>query len=494
MATAEAATSSVGPRYAPDDPTLPQPWKGLIDGSTGLMYYWNPETNVTQYEKPSAAPPPLPPGLPPPTPKLAPIPGATSVQPSDAQGQQQSPHIGQSLKQEQPQQGPSQVSAGQQQGSHVNPTMQQQLHHVRPYGMQQASHQMPMVQPGPLQHFTQPQVQQVQPFQGMQAGKHQDFQFTQHQTSHGLYSHQNMNSQAQSVPEQQKHHLLQGQHFPHQQEHNIEFSQREDAEIPQGKQMGFSPIPFQQSSQSSTLAPNPMAGPPSQPMQYSGSSANMQQPASQVHWSHSGSDSAHYQHAPRFQSQMGPVSSHGPQLNVPPPGSNVGYEENLHGKVGNKFYENPIKDVHAMPPQASHPMLAAIPHARSQHEMRTADQAIQNSAQGYPGGYNNSGGPPLHNIYGQATSGGGPPISTIAQMRPPSTSMGHPDAEDYRKKHEITTMGENVPDPFITFEATGFPQEILRDVRYLLRRRSTCRTLYCYEMLIHFHNQYIEFF
>ncbi|KAK1359500.1 DEAD box RNA helicase family protein [Heracleum sosnowskyi] len=38
--------------YAPEDPTLPKPWKGLLDGSTGTIYYWNQETNVTQYEKP----------------------------------------------------------------------------------------------------------------------------------------------------------------------------------------------------------------------------------------------------------------------------------------------------------------------------------------------------------------------------------------------------------------------------------------------------------
>ncbi|XP_062014045.1 F-box/FBD/LRR-repeat protein At5g56420-like [Rosa rugosa] len=36
------------------DPTLPRPWKGLIDPSTGWLYFWNPETNVTQYERPSA--------------------------------------------------------------------------------------------------------------------------------------------------------------------------------------------------------------------------------------------------------------------------------------------------------------------------------------------------------------------------------------------------------------------------------------------------------
>lgn len=56
---ATATATSVGPRYAPADPTLPKPWKGLVDGKTGYLYFWNPETNVTQYERPlsSAAPP-----------------------------------------------------------------------------------------------------------------------------------------------------------------------------------------------------------------------------------------------------------------------------------------------------------------------------------------------------------------------------------------------------------------------------------------------------
>ncbi|KAL8160119.1 hypothetical protein V2J09_001656 [Rumex salicifolius] len=49
---ATVATAAVGPRYAPDDPTLPKPWRGLVDGETGYLYYWNPETNVTQYDKP----------------------------------------------------------------------------------------------------------------------------------------------------------------------------------------------------------------------------------------------------------------------------------------------------------------------------------------------------------------------------------------------------------------------------------------------------------
>ncbi|KAJ8452172.1 hypothetical protein Cgig2_016753 [Carnegiea gigantea] len=49
------ATASHQPRFAPEDPTLPKPWKGLVDGKTGYLYFWNPETNVTQYERPVAS-------------------------------------------------------------------------------------------------------------------------------------------------------------------------------------------------------------------------------------------------------------------------------------------------------------------------------------------------------------------------------------------------------------------------------------------------------
>ncbi|KAG2714578.1 hypothetical protein I3760_03G033600 [Carya illinoinensis] len=50
---AAMTVSSTGPRYAPEDPTLPKPWRGLVDGKTGYLYFWNPETNVTQYERPT---------------------------------------------------------------------------------------------------------------------------------------------------------------------------------------------------------------------------------------------------------------------------------------------------------------------------------------------------------------------------------------------------------------------------------------------------------
>lgn len=67
----DVASTSSAPRYAPEDPTLPNPWKGLIDGTNGMLYYWNPETNVTQYEKPPSTIPPVPLG-PPPTPLIPP--------------------------------------------------------------------------------------------------------------------------------------------------------------------------------------------------------------------------------------------------------------------------------------------------------------------------------------------------------------------------------------------------------------------------------------
>lgn len=48
------ASAAAGISYAPEDPALPKPWKGLVDDKTGYLYYWNPETNITQYEKPVA--------------------------------------------------------------------------------------------------------------------------------------------------------------------------------------------------------------------------------------------------------------------------------------------------------------------------------------------------------------------------------------------------------------------------------------------------------
>uniref|UniRef100_A0A0D9Y3X4 RNA helicase n=1 Tax=Oryza glumipatula TaxID=40148 RepID=A0A0D9Y3X4_9ORYZ len=65
-AAAAAAATARGPRYAPPDPTLPKPWRGLIDGNTGYLYFWNPETKAVQYDRPTAPPPSSPPAQQPP--------------------------------------------------------------------------------------------------------------------------------------------------------------------------------------------------------------------------------------------------------------------------------------------------------------------------------------------------------------------------------------------------------------------------------------------
>ncbi|KAL6882129.1 hypothetical protein ACP4OV_011601 [Aristida adscensionis] len=72
MSSGGGSSGRAAPRYAPDDPSLPKPWRGLVDGTTGYLYYWNPETNVTQYERPMPPEdqlPPPPPPLPPPPPR-----------------------------------------------------------------------------------------------------------------------------------------------------------------------------------------------------------------------------------------------------------------------------------------------------------------------------------------------------------------------------------------------------------------------------------------
>ncbi|KAG2295323.1 hypothetical protein Bca52824_041992 [Brassica carinata] len=65
-----AATAPSAVRYAPEDHSLPKPWKGLVDDRTGYLYFWNPETNVTQYERPTSSQPP----------NFAEVPVASSVQ------------------------------------------------------------------------------------------------------------------------------------------------------------------------------------------------------------------------------------------------------------------------------------------------------------------------------------------------------------------------------------------------------------------------------
>ncbi|KAI7744953.1 hypothetical protein M8C21_027074, partial [Ambrosia artemisiifolia] len=352
------ASDASGPRYAPPDPTLPEPWKGLIDGSSGVMYYWNPETNITQYEKPTAVPPQVPSG-PPPVPSV-PQPvsalGARTEQPNGIPGQQT------------PQ---------------MFPTPEQQM--------------------PPQQGNSIPQS-----YQGVNMEQSQSYQFTHHQPMPYMGYQQRPPNMMQ--PPQ---HL---QQFPPQQGHRAT-------------------PPVQ--NQHSDAIPNQ---PP--PTQYGGSQFNMQQPSSFGQLQQSGVE--YQQHGQQFQNQMGQ------QPNIPPVGSKMGFEDNPPGRGGNDQYFNAKNGGPAMTPHQ--PKLAAIPVARTQVNVPSVVP----------------GGPVSHNMYGQAT--GGPPFMNNAMMRANPAVMVSPDAMNlssvdmYRQKHDVTATGDNVPAPFMSFESTGFPPELLREI------------------------------
>lgn len=408
MATAEAAPAALGPRYAPDDPTLPKPWKGLIDGSTGLLYYWNPETNITQYEKPIALPPPLPAGPPPAasTPKLAPIPVAHSMPPggvvaqhgqqllqtSHQQGQQMSnlsQQHGQTMPQQQSpqvaqvtQQQPSQVAqVGQQHSSQPVQSMPQpSLHQVRPQMLQPLGQQMPQQQTQQLHHHIPQQAIQSQHFG---QGASQDYgsfmvqsqahQFT-HQNLHYVSYSPNMLSSGQQNS-QQIQHKTHGQPLENQQEFKAAFPKIEEVDFKNGSQVGLSPSQYQQKTALSVQNnQNIPAGISSvqvprigvtagQPQQFGGMSGSMQQPSSAMHSQHGSSDLV-YQHGHNFQNQMGHGMMHGQPSNVHPVDLKMGHEDNLCGRAVNEYYYNSGKEVPAMGSQP--PNIAPIPISRNQ--------------------------------------------------------------------------------------------------------------------------------
>ncbi|XP_038978927.1 DEAD-box ATP-dependent RNA helicase 40-like [Phoenix dactylifera] len=250
MATTEAAPASLGPRFAPEDPALPKPWKGLIDGSTGLLYYWNPETNVTQYERPATSAPPLPPGPPPSAslPNLAPIPIARTVPPNGTVQQQPRQQLVQQAGQQVQQQQPSQ-QVFQQEGQLTQ--QQQKLSQQLP--LQQSGQQMTLQQSG--QQVALQQTQQL-PYQQPQQVSNQ--QFTQQRTPRH-FSHM----QLQQMPYQQISYL-QGQLMPRpegQQQQGLQFASYQQGQQSQGPQVSYQQgqqpqgpqIPHQQQTQESQM-------------------------------------------------------------------------------------------------------------------------------------------------------------------------------------------------------------------------------------------------
>ncbi|KAK6160945.1 hypothetical protein DH2020_004326 [Rehmannia glutinosa] len=548
MATAESSSSTLGPRYAPDDPTLPEPWKGLIDGSTGLLYFWNPETNVTHnqsiatrqysdssksatdahaaatraaYELIAAAT------------DAGSTTGHTTASDTSwtAAGLTLGPYnaagscTGASeATNDATVRSTRAISVG---ATPMQPGQQghsQSMQHIP----MQSGHQVPYQQMQLMPH-----VQQGQMYPGAQMGTPHGFQFT-HQHTQYMAHQQNMplqgpQSSSQQVPHKQEHkieisqrddnefhqvkqpgfspahpHLMQGQQYPHLREHKTGIPQRDDVEFQQVNQAGFSPAQMQQTGMPSvqnlpaganTSHAHKMSVQPNQTTEYGGPSANMQQNNHLSHVPQPGAEITHPQHGSRFQTQMGPGMMHGQQQNLPPVGSKMPYEENHSGRPGNDYLYNTSKDVNAMPPQL--PKLAPLPMTRNQQEMRIGDFPSQNVTPSLPGRFTGPGGPPLHGVHGH--SSGAPPYPNNAFVRPPLAMMGPSDpthlsaAEIYRQKHEVTATGEDVPAPFMTFEATGFPPEILQEVSAISAPEEEHMS-YAAVLCSYLCNNYTEFF
>lgn len=387
MATAESAAAADGPRYAPDDPSLPKPWKGLIDGSSGAFYYWNPETNVTQYEKPAALPPPLPAGPQPGTPNLAPIPGARMIQPNGgpAQYEQQMargsgrgevPYFSQTDAQQQPhgaQQG-SQVGSAMQHPGQVTPQhartqmMGQPSQQTFPFSDQQRPPQQGnQIAQAPHQ-ISQQIGHQTAMYQGGNSVDPQNFQYPTQQMQYNAYQPNIPHQDQQRLPQQNQQTPV--QQFSYQQEPKAGFSQRGDTDFQQGRQSGFPAshakqggMPIAQSPTSGTKSEPHMGVQPGQGTHFGGPSFNMQQPPPSAHQTQSGTDLAYQHHVPRFQNQMGPALMHGQHSNVPTAGLKKVYEESPPGRVDSEYFTSVNKAVHGMPLQQ--PKLAAIPLARN---------------------------------------------------------------------------------------------------------------------------------
>lgn len=282
--------------------------------------------------------------------------------------------------------------------------------------------------------------------------------------------------QGQQNMQQQTQPIMHGHLFPKQQEQKSVFQHREDIDSQQGKQIGFSPSQIQQPTGPSVQVvhtgtnsvPRQQMGVQSgQVQQYSGASLNMQQPGSVVPPLQSGTDLVHQQHGMRYQNQLDPARTHNQQPNVAPVNSQIGFEESVPKRGGDDYYLSGSNDRLGMVPQQ--PKLAAIPMARNHQDMRFAGAPLQNITPGIAGGPNSAPGPALHNIYGHAV--GGPPFPSSAVTRPPmnmepSDCFNLSPVEVYRQKHEVTATGGNVPAPFMTFEASGFPPEILREIHF----------------------------
>ncbi|KNA05459.1 hypothetical protein SOVF_190160 isoform A [Spinacia oleracea] len=518
MANVEAASAAAGPRYAPDDPTLPNPWKGLIDGSSGLTYYWNPETNITQYEKPGSAPPSVPSAVShvdtasQPTVQQGPHHGQTadasqyqqqymnqlsqqqgqfqalSGQVAQQQGLYQGPPTGQMAQQQQQQQQQQQYAHyGQglpQRGSQIGqtPVQQGQTTHQQHYGSQmtQQSGQQMLPQQGsqPVQHPVQHSSQQLgsQPMhQGPMVGQSQGHHFMPQQMHYNAYQQPPMLPQGQQNAQPHPQLMPHGPQFSYEQDHrNVIPQQQNDSDFSKVKQAGTSMSQVEPSGRASGHAPTSVnasnhglqASPLSGQSQPVASSMHMHQPPPNVKLQESRNDIANPPHASTYQNQMGQSMMNSQQRGLSPVGRNMGFDETQQIRSGQGYPFNGNKEAPMMAPH--HPNIAALPKARNQQDSRMGAFPHQNAPPAHDG-LNSVAAHGMHSMHNHANVD--LPISNQHYMRPSPVMPGSSDVmsissvEAYRLQHEVTATGENVPAPFMTFEATGFPPEILREIQ-----------------------------
>ncbi|ONK54910.1 uncharacterized protein A4U43_UnF9810 [Asparagus officinalis] len=408
------ATAEVAPSYAPEDPSLPKPWTGLIDNSTGALYYWNPETNVTQYEKPVALPPTSASGpLSASTPKLAPIPTARSQAPNDTASQNE-------LGWQMPQQQHMHQQPSQQQHMHQLPSQQQHMHQQP---SQHTHHMLNQPPSQPMHHMPDQPTQHYPHLQGNHMGHTQFPKINEH-----------------SVPHYQPQGLPTGNHQVQQNGFPIERDVRRQVPEP----VGFTAPPIQQSNGASgdRQFPGPAPHIPGAadysigPGQYIGRPSSTGTGGAYSELQQVRTDATYGQ-----QPLGGPTVSkqNGNAMNQPLMGPKLGYNDEHSGRGNNDFYpssgnEGPVM----LPHQQQH---GGFPHAGNQQGIRMG--AAGRDHAGF----------------------------ALAHMGPSQKMFGSadftnaPSADSYCQHHEITVTGDNIPAPFMTFEATAFAPELLREIR-----------------------------
>ena len=335
---------------------------------------------------------------------------------------------------------------------------------VQPKGQQmtQQPHQMHyQMQPQGInaQHFGQGASQA----QGSHSVQPQAHQFAP-QNMHYMPYQPNMPQPVQ----QSSQHNMHGHSYENQQDFKSAFPKIEEPEFKNENQVGVSPSNYQLTNQN--IPAGVRSGPSGQvpdgganaghSKQFGGAPGSIQQSPSAVPLQQ-GSSYPVYQHGPSFQNQMGPGMMHGHPPNVHPGSQKMGHADNFHGRAGNEYYYNSSKEMPAMGPQQ--PNIAPIPISTKQQDMRMSSGPFQNVM---PSG--NGSGIPGHPMHMFPPVGGHPPLSSNSLKGPPY--MGSTDvtdmtpAEIYCQQHEVTATGDNIPPPFMTFDATGFPPEILREI------------------------------